>query len=386
MAERLTHPDIAAPLLAPAQSLSAGAAGVALLHIERARAHEGPWDRVHAWLSEATSTPLTTGPQASLFLGAPALAFALASAEGQRRYTATARALDERLNDLTRERLSQAHARIDRGARPSVSEFDLINGLTGLGALWWRRDPHGPLLGEILTYLVRLSTPIRGLPGWWSARPPSGRRARATTGGHSNQGMAHGIGGVLSLLALAARARVTVPGHTEALNRICAWFDEWRQDHHAGPWWPEILTREDLLRGQPLQSRPGRPSWCYGTPGLARAQQLAGLATGDTARCHMAEQALAGCLSDPGQLALLSDHGLCHGTAGVFQASWRAAAEASSSALTAHMGALATRLSGREPDESGGFLRGTAGRALALGTATAGQPPAGGWDSCLLLN
>lgn len=386
MAERLAHPDLAAPLPAPPQSLSAGAAGVALLHIERARLGASPWDRVHAWLTEATSAPLTTGPQAGLFLGAPALAFALASTDGRWRYAATARALDERLADLTRERLGQAHARIDRGDRPAVSEFDLINGLTGLGAFWWRRDPHGPLLEGILTYLVRLSAPIRGLPGWWSARPPTGLRARATTGGHSNQGMAHGIGGVLSLLALTARARITVPGHTEALERICAWLDEWRQDYHASPWWPEVLTREELEQGRPFQSRPGRPSWCYGTPGLARAQQLAGLAMGDTARCQVAEQALAGCLNDPDQLAQLSDHGLCHGTAGVFQASWRTTTEASNPTLPAHVEALTNRLSGPEPDESGGLLRGMAGRALALGTAATDQPPPSGWDTCLLLN
>lgn len=355
------------------------------MHIERALADAGPWERVHAWLSAATRSPLTTGPQAGLLLGAPALAFALATAAGQRRYAAAARALDERLAALTRQRLKVAHARIDSRTRPAVSEFDLINGLTGLGALWWRRDPHGPLLREILSYLVRLSAPLEGLPGWWSARPPSGRRARTTTGGHSDQGIAHGIGGPLALLALAARARVTVPGHAEALARICAWFDRWRQDHSAGLWWPEVLTREDLQRGRPAQTHPGRPSWCYGTPGLARAQQLAGLATGDTARCHMAEQALAGCLSDPGQLARLSDQGLCHGTAGLFQASWRTAAEAADPALTASVGALARRMSSPEPDESEGFLRGRAGRALALGTAAAGTPVSG-WDTCLLLN
>ncbi|MGH3701089.1 MAG: hypothetical protein ACRDRU_29635 [Pseudonocardiaceae bacterium] len=35
-------------------------------------------------------------------------------------------------------------------------------------------------------------------------------------------------------------------------------------------------------RGRPQQTTPMRPSWCYSTPGLARAQQLAGQATADT--------------------------------------------------------------------------------------------------------
>ncbi|MGH3622096.1 MAG: lanthionine synthetase LanC family protein, partial [Sciscionella sp.] len=58
---------------------------------------------------------------------------------------------------------------------------------------------------------------------------------------------------------------------------------------------------------------PLQPSWCYGTPGIARAQQLAALATGDTRRRHTAETALLGCLHDPNQLARIIDPGLCHG-------------------------------------------------------------------------
>ena len=54
-----------------------------------------------------------------------------------------------------------------------------------------------------------------------------------------------------------------------------------------------------------------------GTPGLARAQQLAALALGDRARQQAAEDALARCLADPVQLARISDPALCHGWAGL---------------------------------------------------------------------
>ncbi|MGH8910153.1 MAG: lanthionine synthetase LanC family protein [Egibacteraceae bacterium] len=46
------------------------------------------------------------------------------------------------------------------------------------------------------------------------------------------------------------------------------------------------------------QPGPQRPSWCYGTPGLTRAQQLAALALGDRQRQRQAENALAGCITD----------------------------------------------------------------------------------------
>jgi lantibiotic biosynthesis protein len=51
------------------------------------------------------------------------------------------------------------------------------------------------------------------------------------------------------------------------------------------------------------------------TPGIARTQQLAGIATGDLARQRRAEEDLIGCLSDPGQPAQLIDLTLCHGWA-----------------------------------------------------------------------
>lgn len=210
-------------------------------------------------------------------------------------------------------------------------------------------------------------------------RPGLPRRTR-------NHGIAHGIAGPLALLSLAARAGIHVDGHTTAIRRICAWLDTWRQDHRTGPWWPETLTLHDLQEHRPTQQAPGRPSWCYGTPGLARAQQLAGQATGDTSRQRTAEDALAGCLADPRQSAHLTEPGLCHGMAGLFQTAWHIASDALSPDLADHLPALASRLQAAAPDDGHGFLRGAAGRALALCTAAADRPPATGWDTCLLLN
>jgi hypothetical protein len=43
------------------------------------------------------------------------------------------------------------------------------------------------------------------------------------------------IAGPLALLALAMRRGITVPGQDEAIDRICAWLDAWRQPGTAGP-------------------------------------------------------------------------------------------------------------------------------------------------------
>ena len=97
---------------------------------------------------------------------------------------------------------------------------------------------------------------------------------------------------------------------------LCDWYDRWAQDTPDGRWWPEWLTLSDLRAGRPSQRGPGRPSWCYGTPGIARALQLAAIATADPARQAAAEQALAASLA-PQHLARLTGPGLCHGLAGL---------------------------------------------------------------------
>ncbi|WP_437436751.1 lanthionine synthetase LanC family protein [Salinispora arenicola] len=151
-----------------------------------------------------------------------------------------------------------------------------------------RRAPDRPLLRRVLAYLVQLTEPVhtddaagRLAPGWWSADPAD--REGSEPGGHANVGLAHGIAGPLALLALAMRQNIRVPGHAEAIRRICTWLDSWQQASPAGPWWPEKITVAELHAGKPSMSGPARPSWCYGTPGVARAQQLAGTALDDAA-------------------------------------------------------------------------------------------------------
>ncbi|MGP3959737.1 lanthionine synthetase C family protein [Nonomuraea sp. 3N208] len=382
LAARLAHPDQAPDPDGHPQSLSRGAAGVALLHIERAATGQADWGIAHAWLAAATASPVSIGPQAGLLFGTPALAFVLhgtTTVPGQ--YERALAALDNHVAALARQRLDQAHTRIDRQAPPSLAEFDLFKGLTGLGAHLLRRQPAGDLLAEVLVYLVRLTRPRSdGLPGWWTHEQPTGRRASATAGGHGNLSMAHGISGPLALLSLASLAGIIVDGQAEAIARICAWTDTWRQHHPAGPWWPEVITLPEARTGRSRQARPLRPSWCYGTPGHVRAQQLAGLALSDPLRQRAAEQALYGCLSDPSQLALVTDLSLCHGWAGLLHTASRIAANANSPALTARVHGLADRLTTPGSGLVRGFLTGSAGLALAATTTVTG------WDACLLLN
>jgi hypothetical protein len=200
--------------------------------------------------------------------------------------------------------------------------------------------------------------------------------------------MAHGIAGPLALLALAQRRGISIDGQAEAIERICSWLDRWRQENTTGPWWPQWISRDECRRGRVGQPGPLRPSWCYGTPGIARAQQLAAIATGDPARLRLAERALAACVSDPEQLDRVTDSGLCHGWAGLFQTAWRASTDDGTGTIAATLSTLADRL--LRYTEVGarlgsGLLEGDAGLALALHTVAGYGPTVPGWDACLLI-
>ena len=392
IADDLARPpqDDAEPGWWRAQSLAKGAAGIALLHIERARGGLAGWDAARAWLAAAVSVPVSAAGDSGLFAGAPAVAFAL-HAGGNGRYPTALGKLDTCVSALAYRRVWQALARIGRKDLPPLAEFDLIYGLTGIGTYLLRRTPGSGALESVLRYLVRLTEPLRAdgqtLPGWWTGHDPSFTSSPAFAGGHANLGMAHGITGPLTLLALAARNGITVDGQDEAISRICSWLDDWRQDNDGRPWWPQWVTREDLRSRRTSQPGPGRPSWCYGTPGLARAQQLAGIATGDTARQDLAEHALAGCLSDPAQLARINDISLCHGWAGLFQTTWRAARDARTAELASRdITRLLAPQTRPQAGDGSGLLEGDAGLALALHTAARDMPPESGWDACLLLS
>lgn len=453
------------------QSLAGGALGIALLHVERARTGQGLWHRAETWLRYATSGPIDDGPGSHLHYGAPALAFVLHRASVAADPAGAVRpgtgrralaALDARISHATRTRLDQAHRRIDSGRGPALAEFDAIRGLAGLGAYWLSRHPHprssdptatptddhapgcpadhaAELTAEVAGYLVRLSEPLRscgpldggppveGLPGWWTPLAPSGRPSPAFPHGHVNHGVAHGIGGPLALLALTATAGIRVPGHDAAVLRIRTWLDTHRRRDATGTWWPYWTAPDphpkhldpagptdsagSVKRIGPGGGRQGRPSWCYGSPGLARAHQLAGIARSDPGLRDVGETVLAATAHDPELRSRLDGASLCHGHAGLLHLYARSITAAPASPAVPRSLAAARPRSGaaganvdtaavlavlheaatdaaeiqlRTAQPALGLLDGLAGVALALATRDGQIEP--GWDRCLLIS
>ncbi|MET8011326.1 lanthionine synthetase C family protein [Streptomyces sp. NPDC005271] len=411
IATRLADPDTvplgSRTLSSDRQNLAYGPPGIALLHIELAANGLGSWHRAHDWLAAASKQPLTSGPDSHPFYGVPAFAHALACAADHLpgSYRRALDAMDGQFAVDVGRRLDAAHRRIDAGRLPQLAEFDAIRGLTGYGACLLRRDPGSSTMRAVLDYCVRLTEPIthhgETLPGWWAETGPSGSPDDRFPGGHANTGMAHGIGGVLALLALAARNGSATDGHHAALRTILTWLDRWKEKAGGGPVWPYWVTQGELRRGRLVPSVPRRPSWCYGTAGLARAQQLAALALGDASRQIDAENALVAALTDPKQLKATTDNGLCHGFAGLAHAAARTADDAHPSTAGKLRAAIPALLAAVTPpstdpelmataliqDEEGGpgLLDGAAGIALALLAPSTAAPPQSAWDTCLLI-
>jgi hypothetical protein len=314
--------------------------------------------------------PLVDGPRAGIFFGAPALTFVLHVAGWKGPAMAH---LDAVVTAHVRSRLAAAHQRIDARQPAAFAEYDLMHGLSGIGALLLARRTDLDTTKALLAYLVRLTEPVHGpggatRPGWWVWHQHS---APQEPGPHANAGLAHGITGPLAVLALAVRRSVRVPGDLDAIGRILDWLDDNR--HPDGGW---ARWSGDLDRGRRAAS------WCYGTPGIARAQQLAAIVTGDAQRKSRVEQTLAACLTDTAQVEALTGSGICHGPAGTLQAVRRIAADATDArSFEPHLADLARRLR-RAPDpRQPGLLEGEPGVQLVLE-----HPPRAGasdWDTCL---
>ncbi|GIJ12740.1 lanthionine synthetase C family protein [Micromonospora andamanensis] len=373
------------------QSLATGTAGIALLHLERALAGTGSCADAHRQIRAAATGPLDGGLHTGLYYGTPAIAFLLHCAgKADGRYETAAATLDQHVARLTHRRLTAAADRMQHGGAGSLGEYDLFYGLTGIGVLLMQRMPRSDIFADVLRYLTVLVRPREQdgllLPGWWAAHDPD--PILPTPGGHANLGMAHGAAGILALLALAMCHGHVVEHHGEAIDQLTQCFDRWRQhDAKGDTWWPQWLTRDDLQAGRPRQPAPGRPSWCYGTPGIARALQLAAIATNDPGRRADAEHALAACLTDV-HLSRLTDLGLCHGLAGVYATAHRAAADAQEPSLTQSLPAVTTAIQTaahhHDHHDTPGLLTGHAGIHLAAETARNGTTGTG-WDTCLLI-
>lgn len=246
---------------------------------------------------------------------------------------------------------------------PSLHEFDVIQGMSGIGRYvlcFIEQQPMRQALEQILSYMVKLceDRSYKGLdvPGWLvSYDRYYGHDREDYPNGHFNCGMSHGIPGVLALMAIALMKGVEVAGQREAMDKIAAWLMKWKEHDAYGPLWPARVSWEENQKGTLTYVVP-REAWCYGSPGVARALWLSGTALHNHQWKELALETYRGTAMRPEEKWHIESDTFCHGRAGLLQMVQRMYAESGDELI----GQLRDRLLGQvlerwQPDAPYGY-------------------------------
>lgn len=392
--------------------LAQGYAGLCVLWSQLDRCFPGEgWDTVaHDHLEiavhGAVAQQMQLSPSAYSGLGGLAFATWYLSRSGAR-YQSLLRILDENLI----RNLDPMMAGM--GSAPdgtSVQAYDIISGLSGI-ALYLLRRRGSPVIDKSLERLVRclveLSHEDDGLPRLHTPAHlsnPDDFMLRQFPQGYLNCGLAHGIPGPLGAMALARLSGLDCEGLDESIDRLAAWLADNRVDDEWGVNWPGgvglLPSGSPLGRTAPACEPRAQAGWCYGSPGVARALYLAGLALQRVYYRDLAVSAIEAVLRRPVGLRFIDSPTFCHGVAGLLAIVLRFANELRSATLQEGAMALTEQLLGKyEPDSLLGFrsiewegkrvdqpglLDGAPGVALVL--LATGCPVNPDWDRIFLIS
>jgi lantibiotic biosynthesis protein len=274
--------------------------------------------------------------------------------------------------------------------------YDAITGLAGIGRvlLAAARDrytgvEHG--LKATLETLTAILAPCENpRPGWWLSREGHPAGVGVDASGAATTGLAHGVAGPLAFLSTAHTAGWSVPGQVEAITHAAIWLLTWRTPQGT---WPPHITGTELDSCARPQQHGRNDAWCYGTPGITRALHIAGQALRNPDWKQEAHKALEQFAQRAPNEWDTDGPTLCHGHAGVLQATTRTSPSIVGAAGKAVIDTFdPTTAFGFQHHDRGyiynepGFLTGASGIALALADHTDPPTSPGGpnsWD-CLL--
>lgn len=413
---RLTIAEILAALstlerdLDGTSSLAGGTAGLAILHgylaqteICRVRETRHPTGaeavrfthptgiQDHAALAvrclqRATATTAEHPGVASLYGGLTGVGWALAHLQGRLPGLESEDELAE-IDQVLLEHLDQA---------PWPETYDLIDGLVGFGVYALERAAPGAVacLERVIRRLAETAEHRPDGITWVSCQewlPPEYRDHYPAR--HYNLGLAHGVPGVVALLACACAAGVAAATARPLLEGAVRWL--LAQQTPGG--FPSGISLEQA-------DQPTRLAWCYGDPGVAAALLWAARLMKEPSWEREARAIARRAAQRPAEQSGVVDAGLCHGAAGLghlFNRMFQATGESclADAARFWFERTLQMRRPGRgvagyeawQLDDDGqvswiadpGLLTGAAGIALALLAATTAVEP--DWDRMLLV-
>jgi class I lanthipeptide synthase len=285
------------------------AAGEALFYGYLARtpdANAGLYaERADQLLERAFDSVATTPLPPILYGGFTGVAW---TAEHFSRVLGDASSADDDMNEEVDESLWMAIA------APWTGDYDLISGLVGFGVYALERAgrPSARRCLEAIVDRLDETAEASGDTITWFTPPellPLRRREQHPRG-HYNLGVAHGVPGVVALLADACRLGIRPEKARPLLEGAVRWVLSHRLPGHRGACYPASI-------GPGIETRPTRLAWCYGDPGVAAtvlyAARAAGVEEWERAALDIAIHAASAAPEDAG----VQDAGLCHGAFGL---------------------------------------------------------------------
>ena len=372
-------------------SLAGGRAGEALFwsYFSRSTGRESAAERAMDCLEEAVGLLAEQVSVASLYGGFSGIGWVVEHLR--------ASLFESEAEDLNRDLDKALSQHLDQ--HPWRGDYDLIGGLVGYGVYALERLPSPAArscLRQIVEHLADLAVELPGGLTWFTpGRLLHKSQLPNYPNGYYNAGLAHGVPGVVAILAAACRVGVQGSTARSLLDGAVSWLLSLRLD--------EGLLPGLLVPGEKLH--PSRLAWCYGNPGIAVALLAAARAVGSR---DWEEEALAMARSAarrPTEQAGVVDAGLCHGSAGLghlfnnmYQATgdtacgeaarfWFHHALESMNPKDWTVGFPSWEVGANDElewQEHAGLVTGVTGVGLALLAATSSIAP--DWDRCLLVS
>ncbi|WP_160675916.1 lanthionine synthetase C family protein [Clostridium sp. C8-1-8] len=203
----------------------------------------------------------------------------------------------------------------------SYEDYDCIEGLaSSLRYLveFKESDKFNMLINKVLKYLVNLTKCNKyDYPNYY-VKP--GRldelRKRRNPNGIIDYGMAHGLAGILSSLAIVKINGFEVIGMEEAISTLLQELKSSMKNINGINYWPSILSIDDYLNNKFNDYNLDDYGWCYGVTGVARAMYLGGQALNDPTYIELAIDTFKQ-VSINLERVNMSTYIICHGYSGV---------------------------------------------------------------------
>lgn len=294
-------------------SLGSGAAGMALFYGYLARAKapgaEGHATRSDNLLEEAVQAVAETSMSPSLYGGFTGVAWAAEHLyQLSRENVAIIDDGDEDMDEDIEEGLLMALS------KPWTGDYDLINGLVGIGVYALERIPRPSAVRCLEAIVDKLADAAEwhGDAVAWFTPPEmlTSAMLEESPDGYYNLGVAHGIPGVIALLAQVYASGIRDERALAMLKGAVRWVVSQRLTETVGSCFPAWVKRG-------TKGNSSRFAWCYGDPGVAVTLLIAARATGFEEWERTALEIAARAASAPMEAARVVDAGLCHGALGL---------------------------------------------------------------------